>query len=190
MTVIVPDQAKSAGTLFVLGADRIYMGPTSDLGPVDPQLFIGPGNFESAKAIIAAVEDAEKRVQESPDTFPLHASPLSDITAFMVQNARDAMARTGDQLKEAIASASGRDEETVNALAKKLRKPLIEVPQSHGVVISSREAIDRGLPVEEFTSTDPQWQTNWKLYVKYYVLQAYVIVEGQRASRVIKVNQD
>ena len=26
LTVIVPDQAKSAGTLFVLGADRIFMG--------------------------------------------------------------------------------------------------------------------------------------------------------------------
>ena len=37
LTVIVPDQAKSAGTLFVLGAHHIYMGPTSDLGPVDPQ---------------------------------------------------------------------------------------------------------------------------------------------------------
>ena len=30
LTVIVPDQAKSAGALFVLGADRIVMGPTSD----------------------------------------------------------------------------------------------------------------------------------------------------------------
>ena len=28
LTVIVPDQAKSAGTLFVLGSDRIVMGPT------------------------------------------------------------------------------------------------------------------------------------------------------------------
>ena len=41
LTVIVPDQAKSAGTLFVLGADHIYMGPTSDLGPVDPQFLAG-----------------------------------------------------------------------------------------------------------------------------------------------------
>ena len=37
LTVIVPVEAKSAGTLFVLGADRVLMGPTSDLGPIDPQ---------------------------------------------------------------------------------------------------------------------------------------------------------
>jgi len=43
LTVIVPDQAKSAGTLFVLGAHHIIMGPTSDLGPVDPQ-FPDPQN--------------------------------------------------------------------------------------------------------------------------------------------------
>lgn len=45
LTVIVPDQAKSAGTLFVLGADHIYLGPTSDLGPVDPQLLLPNGQL-------------------------------------------------------------------------------------------------------------------------------------------------
>ena len=75
LTVIVPDQAKSAGTLFALGADRIYMGPTSDLGPVDPQFMLS-GSLAAAKAIIAAVEEAERRVQQNPQTYPLHASLL------------------------------------------------------------------------------------------------------------------
>lgn len=37
LTVIVPNQAKSAGTILLIGAHHILMGPTSDLGPVDPQ---------------------------------------------------------------------------------------------------------------------------------------------------------
>src|SRR3712207_4525437 len=37
LTVIIPDQAKSAGTLLAMGAHSILMGPPSDLGPVDPQ---------------------------------------------------------------------------------------------------------------------------------------------------------
>jgi ATP-dependent protease ClpP protease subunit len=37
LTIIVPDKAKSAGTLLALGAHNILMGPTSDLGPIDPQ---------------------------------------------------------------------------------------------------------------------------------------------------------
>ena len=56
LSVIVPDQAKSARTLFVLGADRILMGPTSDLGPIDPQFRLPSGAFASGKATIAAVE--------------------------------------------------------------------------------------------------------------------------------------
>jgi len=41
LTVIVPDQAKSAATLLALGAHEILMGSTSDLGPVDPVLQFG-----------------------------------------------------------------------------------------------------------------------------------------------------
>ena len=67
LTIIVPDQAKSAGTPFALGAHRIYMGPTSDLGPVDPQFQLSDGSLASASAIIAAVDRAEDRIQQSPE---------------------------------------------------------------------------------------------------------------------------
>ena len=68
LTVIVPDRAKSAGTLFVLGAHKIYMGPTSDLGPVDPQIPLRDGTWAPAKAIVAAVGDAEDRIRNNPAT--------------------------------------------------------------------------------------------------------------------------
>src|SRR5438046_8932585 len=38
LRIIVPDFAKSAGTLMVLGADYIVMSDTSELGPIDPQI--------------------------------------------------------------------------------------------------------------------------------------------------------
>lgn len=38
LRVIVPDFAKSAGTLIALGADLIVMSDTSELGPIDPQV--------------------------------------------------------------------------------------------------------------------------------------------------------
>ena len=37
---IIPDQAMSAGTVFALSADNIYMDYYSQLGPIDPQFFI------------------------------------------------------------------------------------------------------------------------------------------------------
>lgn len=38
MTVIVPDRAMSAGTIFAFSADRIMMDYFSCLGPIDPQI--------------------------------------------------------------------------------------------------------------------------------------------------------
>ena len=38
VTVIVPDQAMSAGTIFALSANRIMMDHLSCLGPIDPQI--------------------------------------------------------------------------------------------------------------------------------------------------------
>lgn len=38
INVYVPRQAKSAGTLIALGADRLYMSPFSELGPLDTQI--------------------------------------------------------------------------------------------------------------------------------------------------------
>ena len=37
LRIIVPDFAKSAGTLMVLGADSVVMSDMSELGPIDPQ---------------------------------------------------------------------------------------------------------------------------------------------------------
>ena len=184
LTVIVPDQAKSAGTLFVLGSDRIVMGPTSDLGPIDPQFQLASGSLVSAKAIIAAVEDAERRVQDSPQTYPLHASLLNDITGLLVQQAKDAIGRTDALLAEALACADGRDEDRVAELAATLREPLIEGAQSHGATIPARYALELGLPVEEPPVSGGQWRSIWRLWAKYFDLRAQYVYEGQSASQI------
>nr|DAL65714.1 MAG TPA_asm: periplasmic serine protease [Caudoviricetes sp.] len=36
---IVPDEAMSAGTVFCLSGDKIYMDYSSSLGPIDPQVY-------------------------------------------------------------------------------------------------------------------------------------------------------
>ena len=187
LTVIVPDQAKSAGTLFVLGADHIYLGPTSDLGPVDPQFQLPNGQLAAARAIIAAVDEAQSRIQKNPETYALHASLLSDISALMVQQARDALARADGQLREALACA-GRTESEVEELVKELRPPLIEDTPSHSAIISPGDAKEFGLPVLKADPADCQWRAIWRLWAKYYVLNAARVYEGRRASVVVPRN--
>ena len=184
LTVIVPDVAKSAGTLLALGAHRILMGPTSDLGPVDPQFQLPDGSLVSAKAIIAAVQEASKEVQEAPDTYPIHASLLSDVTALMLQQARAALARSDDLLEEALRSNPDRTEDEVATLREALKEPLIGKPKSHDAIFGAREAVAAGLPVVQADPRSSQWETVWRLWAKYFALGSRVY-EGERASKIM-----
>ncbi len=182
LTVIVPDQAKSAGTLFALGADRIYMGPTSDLGPVDPQFVLPNGGLVAAKAIIAAVEHAEQRVAENPNTYELHASLLSDISATMVQQARDALGRSESLLKAVLRCVASRRDSDIEHLFGELKGPLIGDAQSHGAVISGETAKGFGLPVDLADPADPRWKAVWRLWTRYVALRPSRVYESQRES--------
>jgi hypothetical protein len=102
LTVIVPDVAKSAGTLLAIGAHHTLMGPSSGLGPVDPQFQLPDGSLAAAKDIIAAVDDATKNVEAAPETYALHASLLAAVTALMVHQARAALERTDAFVEEAL----------------------------------------------------------------------------------------
>jgi ClpP class serine protease len=186
LTVIVPDQAKSAATVLALGAHHIMMGPTSDLGPIDPQFRVGD-SLVAAKDILAAVEQAEKAIEEKPDTYPLHAALLSDVNALMVQQARSAMERTGDLLAEALKSQPDRTTDQVAELVDKLRGPLIERSKHHGAILSAADAEEAGLPIVHADPRGDQWKAIWRLWAKYFILQSRVY-EGGKASRVIAPN--
>lgn len=183
LTVVVPDMAKSAGTILALGAHHILLGPTSDLGPIDPQFEIGQG-LVSAKDIIAAVEAAEQAIQANPQTYPLHASMLSDVTALMVQQARSALMRSEDVMREALRSHPDRSEEAVSTLCAALKEPLIDNPKSHAASLGVGDAIGLGLPIEAATPNSDQWRLLWRLWIKYWS-SGHWAYEGVRASKLI-----
>ena len=169
LTIIVPDQAKSAATLLAVGAHYIIMAPASDLGPVDPQL-VHEREWVAAKDIIAAVEDAIQRVEESPETYPIHAALLGNVTAIMVQQARSALGSTEDMLREALRSNPDRSNHDVQRLLDSLRGPLIEAPQSHAALFGREDAVSAGLPVKLAAPDSAEWRMLWRLWTKYFVL--------------------
>jgi len=185
LTVIIPDLAKSAGTILALGAHHILMGPTSDLGPIDPQFQVGPtGGLVSAKDIIAAVEAAETAVQTKPETYALHSALLADVTALMVQQARSALARSGDVMREALTSNPSRSEADVTEMCEKLREPLIDTPKSHGAILGEKDADKMGLPITFADPKSDQWQLIWRLWMKYWST-GQRIYEGSSVSKSI-----
>jgi len=190
LTVIVPDYAKSAATLLALGAHEILMGPTSDLGPVDPQFPIGDFDLVSAKDMIAAVERALDDVALRPDTYTLHASLLADVGALKVEQARSALARTDDLVREALASNPERKESEVDELAQQLHEPLIEAPKEHAAIFSGRYAKQLGLPVTLCDPASDQWKRIWRLWMHYYALGPAQVYENEFVSQVHRQADD
>ena len=184
LTVIVPNQAKSAGTLLAMGAHHIFMGPTSDLGPVDPQFQSPSGaGLYSAKDLIAAVDHAEQSIAANPDSYPLHVSLLADVSAVMVQQARSALERSEDLVKEALRSQPDRTEGEVAAVAAAVQEKLIDLPKDHGAVFDAGDAAKAKLPVIKADPQGDQWRLIWLLWAKYFNLYSYV-AEGRYASQI------
>jgi hypothetical protein len=187
LTVIVPDMAKSAATILCLGADRILMSPSSDLGPVDPQFRVGD-RLVGAKEIERAVANADERVQAAPDTYPLYAGLLADVNMLMVEQARSQMDRSYDLLKESLI-CSGRDAAASVELANRLKGPLVDEAMTHSATVGPVHAQDLGLPVEVADLDGREWQLIWELWTRYFALGAWpagnkFIYEGNRASQI------
>ncbi len=186
----MPNIAKSAGTLFALGAHRILMGPMSDLGPTDPQLRRRDGTTMAAKSIVAAVEYAIEAIAERPETLELHAVLLAELSALDVQAARDALNYADDLLVEAIVCLPGRTREQAKAIAGELRTPLIGDPNDHGASISAERAIELELPVVNMDPSSEQWRMLWRLWARYFEMGDVEVYEGERASSIFRLTRE
>lgn len=188
LTIIVPDMAKSAATLMCLGADKILMAPSSDLGPVDPQFYIGQ-NLVPAKEIVRAVQRAEDRVAAVPDSFPLYSSLLAEIDMTIYEAAVTATDRSYGQIEEAL-RCRGLEPGDAKRLAEDLRGPLVNESTSHGSTIGPDAALGFGLPVEVADTQGEQWSYIWALWTRYYHLGAWPagawrVYEGHTASQIL-----
>lgn len=187
--VVVPDIAKSAATILALGAHEIVMGPTSDLGPIDPQVFVRGHGYISAKEIMRAVDRALKDVSERPDSYPLHSALLGmgNVDATLYEFANSALDRTGEIAKQAITSNGDLTVSEVNTRFQKVKDRLITKTHMHSAVIGCTEARQVGLPVTELETRSGQWQEIWAIWTRYFALgpvDSLRVYESDQASQV------
>jgi hypothetical protein len=62
---LIPSSCMSAGTLFALSGERIYMTANAFLGPIDPQVPSVGGRFVPAQALLLLVEQLKKDGEEA-----------------------------------------------------------------------------------------------------------------------------
>jgi hypothetical protein len=73
---VVPFRAKSAATLIALCSDKIIMGETSQLGPIDPQILVFNMGVPSSVSAISFINSRDELVAKIRETSNKGEDPL------------------------------------------------------------------------------------------------------------------
>lgn len=167
LRVIVPDFAKSAGTLMALGADSIVMSDTSELGPIDPQITLNDGHGNrirhSVQSYLDAYDSHYKALQSNPGNVAaqIMLGKLDPATVKLFEAARE-RARTfaEEQLRHWMfrKKPGSNVTKTAGILMDTNRW------QSHGQMIGWQHAQEIGLTVDYIHPGSDEWQSYWQLY--------------------------
>jgi hypothetical protein len=194
LRVVIPDYAKSAGTLIALGADTIVMSDTSELGPIDPQITLSDASGNRISTPVLSYIEA----------FRIHSTALAanpnDIVAQVMLGKFDparlvlfkaAVERATRFAENQLKHGMFRDHGNWSAAASQLLDPTRW--QSHGQMISWSDAVHEsiGLTVEYLKPESKTWQQFWELYTlqRLAVKDEQKLFESEYASLVIDSSQ-
>jgi hypothetical protein len=180
LRVIVPDFAKSAGTLIALGADLIVMSDTSELGPIDPQVIRSDsdGNrmAHSVLSYLEAFEHHAEALKQDPGNIAsqIMLNKLDPGTLKQFEAIRTRAQRAAEDLLKRGMFRDGHGNYTL-AAAELMN---VKSRPSHGQMISWEDAASPklGLTVEHMAADEPLWQDYWQLYC----LQRLAIQDRQK----------
>lgn len=163
--IIVPFYAKSAATLMCLGADKICMGYGAELGPIDPQIQVGPGALIPARAFIDGLEDIRKKVQ-SGDPVSLYYPMVQQIKPEIIAICQTAIEESKQTAENWLKKYMLKNDHTqAEAVAKSLSYG--QNYKSHGKPIDFEEVKNvLKLVVDELSNTSPLWQKIWELFTR------------------------
>ena len=168
--VVVPNQAKSAATMVCLGSDRVWMGPTSELGPINPQqVFVGPDGERKMVAVESIIKSYEALMSEA-------RACEGNVEPYLLQLARYD-AREVEELKSANELAkdiavkalrSGMMDDLSERTVQRRIQRLTETAQtkSHGRPIYYQEAKTMGLGVRLMSKKSQKWAAVRRLYTR------------------------
>jgi hypothetical protein len=177
LRVVIPDLAKSAGTLMALGADVIIMSDTSEIGPIDPQVVRvdrdGNRTSQSVQDYLESFNELREGLAKHPNdvTRQILIGKMDAPTIKHFENVRDRAQRIAEKLLSSGMFKNGGN-------STKVASSLIDTKEwpSHAQMISWEDATQLTLNVEYRPSTDEVWDMYWKLYC----LQKIALVDGVR----------
>jgi len=169
--VIVPDMAKSAGTLMALSGSKILMGDTAELGMIDPQVWLRDSHGSefclSVMAYLEAFESRQAQLRQDPKD-PVAILMLDGFDPKLVQkyqNIRDRVRIFAEDMLKRSGSAASTISQQLLAIGRW---------HTHGQPITYGSARQIGLPVVYLPND--QNMPYWDLYR----LQRRLLKDGQK----------
>ncbi len=140
---IVPDYAYSAGTIWCMSGDNIYMNYYSTLGPIDPQVQNKDGNLVAALGYLDKINELLEKAQNKT---------LSQAEFLILKDFDLAELRSYEQAKELA----------VDMLKKWLTKYKFKdwTTHSDGTVVTSEEKEARALEIANKLSDNNVWKSH------------------------------
>ena len=163
---LVPHMAKSAATIICFGSKRIWMGETSELGPVDPQLRIGK-RYVSVYNILKSYDALLVKASKAKGNIDPYLHQLS------VYDPRDmAQLRQEMDLSEAMSVQllkSGMMRGKSEARIRKCIQMFIDPQKTleHGRPLFWEDSKKCGIAVDKIGVDKPIWEVIWELQLRY-----------------------
>lgn len=174
--IFIPNIAKSAGTVLCLGASRILMGLSSEIGPVDTQMRFENGNSFSAKDYCNAYKETLEKIEKlktSRSNMNVLTALLNqfdkfdNITLEMCEKANQRVKLiTEEILKENVNYMSGNVDDAkskIESICEDLTFGYID----HSDVIDWKKAKKIGLKVLFLTPDSDIWKNLMEIYERF-----------------------
>lgn len=173
LRVVVPVYAKSAATLIALGADEIVMGETSELGPIDAQVFVlqdGQEQQVSADHFLRARDEAIRALGSGEQALITAAHiQLSQLGPAFLQQCSDLMQFSKDFAGKQLRANMFKAEHLANAAeCGTIIRNIVENLTSsskrllHGRMITAEDILDdpdlQRLKIVRLGRSDEYWK--------------------------------
>jgi len=179
LRIIVPNVAKSAATVMVLGSDQILMGYPSELGPIDPQVHVTVSGTHQQVSALSFVESRDILMRDLAAAIKAKKPTVGILTqlaglnvpfiqemAHQIDFAKMTAARLLEKymLRPIYLKKTVRVRKANDIAEKLLSKKLFPV---HGQFIDANTAKNElGLQVETLDMHDDLWLKIWEYYVR------------------------
>ncbi len=166
---VVPGRAKSAATMVCLGASKILMGASSELGPTDPQLVIEENGVRKRFSVWNVVKSYEglfaKAVRTKGNLGPF-LQQLEHYDAREIEEYRSAQSLAEDIVVRCLRSGM-MQRNSATSVTEKMRLFLTpKQTKAHGRPIFEADAANCGLNIEHHEPGDKLWDLCQELQIR------------------------